>query len=308
MRAAFPSLAVEHQEDWADRVAATRPKPASAASPAADERAWHFPLLLLADRSAAHRGWMCGSNTQRTAAEAWEYMRVNGKLRGLHVGGWWAPLREAVWRFAGAEEGVAPVRDRARQRSGGQHQDAQHEPQVHFGAPAGEVRGLGADAPRYDPAHVANVGAENQGKLPLPQRVVVTYISRQSAGNRKLIPEDHDALVEALQALVARKNEERARFFKDANRVIGFDDDERRRVRRGAEEAAPDVEVPLEWELAVLEAEKLTHDQQIQAAARTTVCPCCCYPSRIEDVLILAFGLRRSCWVCMGTASPIWCS
>ena len=52
-------------------------------------RAWRFPFVLLADRSAAHRGVVCGSQTQKTAAEAWEYMRLKRRLKGLHVGGWW---------------------------------------------------------------------------------------------------------------------------------------------------------------------------------------------------------------------------
>ena len=50
-------------------------------------RAWHFPVAHLAHRNAAHRGVMCGSRTQRTAAEAWDYMRGRGMLRGIHVGG-----------------------------------------------------------------------------------------------------------------------------------------------------------------------------------------------------------------------------
>ena len=58
-------------------------------------------MEFLADRSAAHRGVMGGSRTQGTAAEAWDCMRVRGTLRGIHVGGWWNPVREAIWRFAG---------------------------------------------------------------------------------------------------------------------------------------------------------------------------------------------------------------
>ncbi|KAF8891721.1 hypothetical protein BD779DRAFT_1670694 [Infundibulicybe gibba] len=93
LHAVFPSISVEVQKDWADRVAATAP------SPTGSERAWHFPLALLADRSAAHRGEICGTQTQRTAAESWDYMRRNAAIDP--VGGWWSGIREAVLRFAG---------------------------------------------------------------------------------------------------------------------------------------------------------------------------------------------------------------
>ncbi|KAJ3506267.1 hypothetical protein NLJ89_g6968 [Agrocybe chaxingu] len=113
LRGVFPSLVIEHEEDWEDRVAATSNLDANGG-----ERAFHFPLALLTDRSAAHRGPVCGSQTQRTAAEAWEYMRGKGKLRGLHVGGWWAPVREAMWRFAGAEEGLKGLKENKGVRQG----------------------------------------------------------------------------------------------------------------------------------------------------------------------------------------------
>ena len=45
--------------------------------------------------------------------------------------------------------------------------------------------------------------------MPLPEKVVITYISRQSAHTRKVLKEDHEALVKGLKALVARKNVER---------------------------------------------------------------------------------------------------
>jgi hypothetical protein len=111
LRAVMPSLTVEHQEDWDDRVAATRPTPGDT-----QEKAFHFPLVLLADRSAAFRGRQCGSLTQRTAAEAWDYMRLKNKLMGIHVGGWWAPIREAMWRFADAEKGLRHLSKHNRQQ------------------------------------------------------------------------------------------------------------------------------------------------------------------------------------------------
>ncbi|KAJ6559117.1 hypothetical protein DFH09DRAFT_1161962 [Mycena vulgaris] len=184
MRAAFPGTTVEVQEDWEDRVIIT----------SAGDRAWHFPLLLLTDRSASHRGAICGSQTQRIAAEAVEAMRTKGQLVGIRVGGWWEPVRSAVLRFAGAE----------------------------FKAPDNtEQVVLSGDVAEGDP------------KLPMPTNILITYISRQSAGQRKLTPESHTGLVAALEDLVQRK---------------------------GAT-----------WELRVMEAEKMTKDEQLQVISRTTI-------------------------------------
>ncbi|KAF8202666.1 hypothetical protein K438DRAFT_1757988 [Mycena galopus ATCC 62051] len=185
MRAAFPAATIEVEEDWNDRVALT----------ATGDRAWHFPLLLLTDRSASHRGAVCGSQTQRIAAEAVTAMRTKKQLVGLRVGGWWEPVRGAVLRFAGAE-----------------------------------VRS--ADYVEQDQAVLSDT-AEGDPRLPMPAKIVITYISRQSAGQRKLTPESHTGLVQALEELVARKGNK--------------------------------------WELIVVEAEKLSKDEQLQIAARTTI-------------------------------------
>ncbi|KAJ7505244.1 hypothetical protein B0H11DRAFT_1977680 [Mycena galericulata] len=184
MRAAFPATTIEVQEDWEDRVAIT----------SSGQRAWHFPLLLLTDRSASHRGQICGSQTQRIAAEAFEAMRSKNQLVGVRVGGWWEPLRTAVLRFAGAESTPPDNTEQV--------------------VMSGDVR-------------------EGDPKLPMPSQIVITYISRQSAGQRKLTPESHAGLVAALEELVKRK---------------------------GAS-----------WELNVMEAEKMTKDEQLQAVARTTI-------------------------------------
>ncbi|KIM42075.1 hypothetical protein M413DRAFT_71332 [Hebeloma cylindrosporum] len=187
LRAALPSLIVEHQEDWNDRIIATRPVGDQ------PERAWHFPIVLFTDRSAAHRGRMCGSTTQRTASEAWDYMRLHGKLRGLHIGGWWAPLREAVWRFAGAPEASG----------------------------------------------ITTRNRDDKQLLPMPERIVISYISRQGARNRKLIPRDHEALVKSMKELRKRRQ--------------------------------LDGQIPPEWEFNELLAERMTKDDQVKAAARTTI-------------------------------------
>lgn len=193
LRAAFPSLTVEVQQDWEDRIAVT-------ADTKLQDRAWHFPTVLLADRSAAFRGQVCGSHTQRTAAEAWEFMNQNHKLMGSSVGGWWEPIREAVWRFAGANVDVGVGLDNV------------------------DVGQRGAALAQTD---------ANELALSMPEKIVITYISRQGVSRRKLLEDDHVALVAALQDLVARKGSL--------------------------------------WELHVLHAERMTKDEQIQAAAKTTI-------------------------------------
>lgn len=174
LRAAYPSLTVETWDDWEDRVAATSSSTA----------AYRFPLLLLTDRSASHRGPICGSQTQRIASEAWEYMRRHGLLMGVRVGGWWEPVRSAVLKFAGAPVSRSGMREK-----------------------------------------------------PMPERVVITYISRQGGDRRKLVEADHDGVVEALEELVQRKN-------------------------TGKGEVG--------WELNVLQAEGMTKDEQLGVIARTT--------------------------------------
>ncbi|KAK0199276.1 hypothetical protein DFS33DRAFT_1267094 [Desarmillaria ectypa] len=173
LRAAFPSLTVEDKQDWEDRIAAT--------SGLFVDRAWHFPLVLLTDRSAAHRGMLCGSQTQRIASEAWQYMREQSRLMGIKVGGWWEPVRASVLRFSGLD-----------------------------------------------------VVRQDGGDLPMPDKVVITYISRQGTPRRRLTDEAHDSLVTALQELVERKKDEG-------------------------------------WELNVMQAERMSKDAQLHAAARTTI-------------------------------------
>ena len=180
MRAAFPSLTVEVQEDWQDRVVAT----------SKGDRAWHFPLLLLTDRSASHRGHVCGSQTQRIAAEAWSFMKDQGLLMGEAVGGWWEPVRSNVLRYAG----------------------------------------LDAPSDKLIYQRMLDIDTDREPTLPMPDKVVITYISRQSTG-RRLTDESHRGLVDALKALGERR----------------------------------------EWEINILQMEKLTKDEQLAYASRTTV-------------------------------------
>ena len=52
--------------------------------------------------------------------------------------------------------------------------------------------------------------AENEKMLPtVPEKIVITYIWRQSTHKRNFLKEDHEALVKELKALVMGKNAER---------------------------------------------------------------------------------------------------
>ncbi|KAF7298984.1 hypothetical protein MIND_00846600 [Mycena indigotica] len=143
---------------------------------------------------ASFRGQLCGSQTQRIAAEAYEAMHNKNQLAGIRVGGWWEPLRAAALRFAGAEVDAF-----------------ENTEQV----------SLDSDIREGDP------------KLAMPSKIVITYISRQGVKRRKLTPKAHEGLVHSLEELVKRKGPS--------------------------------------WELNIVEAEKLTRDQQLQLAARTTI-------------------------------------
>ncbi|KAF7374931.1 hypothetical protein MSAN_00379200 [Mycena sanguinolenta] len=93
VRAVFPSMTVEVETDWLDRIKAT--------ANTEIRRAWHFPLALLTDRSAAFRGPITGAYTQRTAAEPWMIMAKAKKID--LIGNWWASMRSALVRYAGGE-------------------------------------------------------------------------------------------------------------------------------------------------------------------------------------------------------------
>jgi hypothetical protein len=146
---------------------------------------------------------------------------------GLHVGGWWAPLREAMWKFAGV--------------------DAEYHD---FGKASPLSTDIEAMKPIVDPTTVVNTSPESQSHLPMPEKVVITYIDRQNGHNRNFISADNEGLVEAMQELVDRKNSERSASL----------------------EQEPRGKLPLEWEFIIMKAGKLTKDEQVRLAARTTVC------------------------------------
>ena len=93
MKAAFTSTTLESKHDWSDRVFMTRN----------GNKAWRFETVLLADRSAAFRGQICGSQNQRTAAEAWEVVKDNASKW------WWEPIRRATLQFAGVTKDIIDI-------------------------------------------------------------------------------------------------------------------------------------------------------------------------------------------------------
>ena len=118
-------------------------------------------------------------------------MRNKGKLRGLYVGGWWAPLREAMWKFAGADM---------------EYHD--------FGKASSSLStDIEAMKPIVDPTTVINISPESQSYLSIPEKVVITYVDRQNAHSRNFIGSDNEGLIEGMQDLVDKKNAERNTFL-----------------------------------------------------------------------------------------------
>ena len=190
-RSVFSSVTVETEFDWADRVFTT----------VHGDRAYHFDIVLIADRSAAFKGKLCGLINQRVAAEAYEPLWENGRLQKE----WWEPVRREFLRFAGVEKkfmnlGIEIEKgwEKEREKTAkalGAHQDTLPD------------------------------------QVPIPkEKTVITYISRQAA-RRHLIREDHQLLVASLQEMTARKG----------------------------------------YELIIIEAEKLSKDEQLAIMSRTTV-------------------------------------
>jgi len=191
LRSAFSSLTVESEFDWADRIFTTTN----------GDRAYHLDTVLIADRSAAFNGKLCGSINQRIAAEAYEPLWDAGKLQKE----WWEPVRREVLRFAGVEE---------------------------------KTMGLGVEIEEArederEKASKALGGNQNALSVQIPiakEKAVITYISRQAA-RRHLIREDHELLRASLQEMSVRKG----------------------------------------YELIIIEAEKLSRDEQLRIMSRTTV-------------------------------------
>lgn len=111
-------------------------------------------------------------------------------------------------------------------------------------------------------ATIVNISPEAQKQLPMPQKIILTYINRQTAKSRNLIEANNSALIQAIEELVDKKNKER-RVALGLLKQEGEDPVGVVKKRR--------AQIPLEWEFSIMHAEKLTKDEQVRAAARTTV-------------------------------------
>ena len=87
-------------------------------------------------------------------------MRLKRKLKGLHVGGWWAPLREAMWKFAGVDVQFHNL---------GNLSSSSVDPKAHVDP--------------SDSTPIVNISPEAQNQLPMPSKIVLTYIDRQTANS-----------------------------------------------------------------------------------------------------------------------------
>ena len=191
LRSAFSSLTVESERDWADRIFTT----------INGDRAYHLETVLIADRSAAFKGKLCGGTNQRVAAEAYEPLWDGGRLQNE----WWEPVRRETLRFAGVEEKIMDL--------GVEIEKAWEEEREK------------ADKVLGDDQNALSV------QIPIAkEKTVITYISRQAA-RRHLIRRDHELLVASLKEMTARKG----------------------------------------YELIIIEAEKLSKDEQLRIISKTTV-------------------------------------
>ncbi|KAG9078831.1 hypothetical protein FS749_009101 [Ceratobasidium sp. UAMH 11750] len=200
LHAVWPGIGLEFNDAWDDRVALTKSStPSAPGNPA--PHAYLYQTLLLVDRSASFRGQYCGVNA-RTVSEAVEATRKDledgpGKDKGRW---WWEPVRRRVLKMAGVHEAI---QDLSLWWYGGEEDVKRLQGGLEGGKPT----------------------------------VVITYISRQTAGRRKLVQADHEVLVAELKDLVARKNAQGVR----------------------------------PWHLEIVEAEHLSREEQVRLAARTTV-------------------------------------
>ena len=199
-----------------------------------------FPFVLLAGRSTAHRGIVCGSQTQRTAAKAWEYMRLKRKLKGLHL------------EFAGVDI------------------------EFHnFGNLSPSSVDLKAHVDPSDSTPIVNISPEAQNQLPMPSKIVLTYIDRQTTNSRNLVGLDHSGLTSAIQELVERQNRERMVILEQADLV---------------------EQISLEWEFSIMQPAKLTKYEQVRMAARMRVFFLFFFVLLWGVITQIIFGLHGTDW------------
>ncbi|GMK58483.1 hypothetical protein CspeluHIS016_0505150 [Cutaneotrichosporon spelunceum] len=205
------------------------------------ERPFKYDRVVIADRAAAFRGPEF-AKTWRTASEA-------ATLGGSRY--WWAPVRRNLLQFVGsgtkgkdeinlADYGVG-VDDYeeygATEVSVLDADNSEEEDDDDDEEPVArrghDKNGSGDGGKRGKPGR-RGVAAQQRGgvhKTWTPSMPVITYVSRQDWGRRMLLKEDHDVLVKELGNLGNKYG----------------------------------------WEINIVAMDKLTRDEQIRLAARTTI-------------------------------------
>ncbi|KAG8890646.1 hypothetical protein FRB98_006149 [Tulasnella sp. 332] len=187
----FPSISLESSNDWHARSSMTSPNRTLTSHP--KQKAFRFSNLILSDRSAAFRGEICPSQTNRIASEAYEVTKnISSKW-------WWEPIRRSVMRFSDVEKSV---RDRS----------VIWDDSYNWGLEVSEPN--------------SKLLKTASKRMP----IVISYIVRVSF-YRMLTQAAHLALIDALTQLCASKG----------------------------------------WEFNAVHAERMTREEQIQMAAKSTI-------------------------------------
>jgi hypothetical protein len=190
LRSAFSSLTVESERDWADRIFMT----------VDGDRAYHFDTVLIADRSAAFKGKLCGvptSGSPRRLTNPYGTAVGSRRSGGNPSGGRSCDSlvsRRKPWVWALRSRGWEGEREKA-------------------------VKALGGQPERFICPDSYRQGEDGH------------HVHQQASNPEASDREDHQLLVASLQEMTARKG----------------------------------------YELIIIEAEKLSKDEQLRIMSRTTV-------------------------------------
>lgn len=239
---AFPSLSVLYKEDWKDITRST-----SSGKP----KAYLFPQAILVDRSAAFRADLTASSARTVAGAA--TIGDPGRY-------WWEPIRRQVLRFAGVEEEVLDLSlkgwgaidpavvdaDEKLKKNLWEEVESRREVEAKGEEDVVKIITEEAIAEALEDELLEQGGSsESKDPAALIKRQTSTSLDSSSPSStpplityisrqnsrRRLTPESHTDLVKALEK---------------HSKVKG-------------------------WELMIVEAEKLTKEEQLILAAKTTV-------------------------------------
>lgn len=166
LRAIFPSMSYEYQEDFLDR--------------ADTERAYAFEKVVFADRAAAFRG----AEFQRTWRTASEALTLQANKY------WWAPIRKNLLEFVGSGTGDVSTEDIS--------SIATEEEMI---PEEEDIEALEAEEGAEEAELEEELEKDRKMKLKFSGKPVITYVSRQEWGRRMLRAADHEKLVSELQEL-----------------------------------------------------------------------------------------------------------